>query len=74
MAPNFLVETDPNTVKTEIQQLVQYLLSIDEDKPAQELPSQAGSLGPASFRRNELVGCTKWRPVALRRHRSPFVT
>jgi YVTN family beta-propeller protein len=53
LAPNFLIDTDPNAVQTQVDQLVEYLLSIDEDKPAQELASpagvQGGSLCPASF-------------------------
>jgi hypothetical protein len=40
-------------VDTEIEQLVQYLLSIDEDKPVLDLPkypgAEGGALCPESF-------------------------
>lgn len=47
LAPNFLQETDPALVQGQIDELVQYLLSIDEDKPTVDLPKVAGASGGA---------------------------
>jgi hypothetical protein len=52
LAPNFLTETDPYQVDAQIDALVQYLLSIDEDAAYPELPeagAAGGSLCPSSF-------------------------
>jgi hypothetical protein len=44
LAPNFLTETDPKVRKKYVAQLVQFLLSIDEDKSFLEIP-EAGPKG-----------------------------
>jgi YVTN family beta-propeller protein len=52
LAPNFLLESDPKDVEHQVDALVQYLLSIDEDKPTQDQPSpgaKGGALCPESF-------------------------
>jgi hypothetical protein len=52
LAPNFLLESDPKQVESQVDELVQYLLSIDEDKPTLGLPSpgaKGGALCPESF-------------------------
>jgi YVTN family beta-propeller protein len=52
LAPNFLLESDPKAVERQVDALVQYLLSIDEDTPTQALPTpgaQGGALCPDSF-------------------------
>lgn len=52
LAPNFLIETDPKLVATQIDVLVSYLLSIDEEKTAPSLPApgaQGGALCPDTF-------------------------
>jgi YVTN family beta-propeller protein len=52
LAPNFLTETDPYAIESRVDQLVQYLLSIDEDSPYPALPTpgaSGGSLCPTSF-------------------------
>jgi YVTN family beta-propeller protein len=52
LAPNFLLESDPKVVDNQVDELVQYLLSIDEDKPTLGLPSpgaKGGALCPESF-------------------------
>ncbi|MDB4975116.1 MAG: collagen triple helix repeat domain protein [Myxococcaceae bacterium] len=47
LAPNFLKETDPAYVEQQKSQLIQYLLSIDEDKAPVALPTVAGASGGA---------------------------
>jgi cytochrome c peroxidase len=53
LAPNFLAETDPDAVNEQVDALVAYLLSIDEDKAVQSLPAtpgaQGGALCPETF-------------------------
>ena len=52
LAPNFLTDTDPAVVKSKVNSLVQYLLSIDEDTPYATIPApgaSGGSLCPATF-------------------------
>jgi YVTN family beta-propeller protein len=52
LAPNFLLESNPDAVKAQVDELVQYLLSIDEDKAVQTLPlpgAQGGALCPETF-------------------------
>ena len=52
LAPNFLLESDPYKVQNQIEQLVQYLLSIDEGQYTYELPkpgAQGGALCPENF-------------------------
>ena len=52
LAPNFLIESDPSVALGEVDQLVQYLLSIDEDKAPVALPppgAQGGALCPETF-------------------------
>ncbi len=52
LAPNFLAENDPAYVKSEVSDLVQYLLSIDEDTPPIAIPApgaSGGSLCPSTF-------------------------
>jgi YVTN family beta-propeller protein len=52
LAPNFLLESDPNVVQKQKDELVQYLLSIDEHKPTIALPqpgAQGGALCPENF-------------------------
>lgn len=52
LAPNFLLESDPSKVQTQIEQLVQYLLSIDEAQYTHDLPkpgAQGGALCPDYF-------------------------
>jgi DNA-binding beta-propeller fold protein YncE len=52
LAPNFLAESDPKVRANYIEQLVQYLLSIDEQKKPIALPTpgaQGGELCPATF-------------------------
>ncbi|HVZ31633.1 MAG TPA: hypothetical protein VG963_04360, partial [Polyangiaceae bacterium] len=52
LAPNFLLESDPNAVQKQIGDLVQYLLSIDEDTYTITLPppgAQGGALCPELF-------------------------
>jgi len=52
LAPNFLLESDPKDVERQVDALVQYLLSIDEDKAPQASPSpgaKGGALCPESF-------------------------
>jgi hypothetical protein len=53
LAPNFLIETDPKAVEEQVDELVSYLLSIDEDKTAQSLPrtpgAEGGALCPENF-------------------------
>jgi hypothetical protein len=52
LAPNFLAETDPYAVQTQVDDLVQFLLSIDEtsEYPAIPEPGAAGgSLCPETF-------------------------
>jgi YVTN family beta-propeller protein len=52
LAPNFLIETDPKVVASEVDALVSYLLSIDEAKTAPALPApgaQGGALCPETF-------------------------
>jgi mono/diheme cytochrome c family protein len=52
LAPNFLSQTDPAAVAYDVGNLVQYLLSIDEDKPYLTIPdpgAAGGALCPASF-------------------------
>jgi hypothetical protein len=48
-----LLESDPKVVGEEIDELVSYLLSIDEDKSAPVTPTMAGAQGgflcPDSF-------------------------
>jgi mono/diheme cytochrome c family protein len=49
LAPNFLTETDPALRQKYVDQLVQYLLSIDEETPYLDIPApgaQGGSLCP----------------------------
>jgi hypothetical protein len=48
LAPNFLTESDPYVVQQNIDYLVQYLLSIDEDKPYPTVPGNT-SLCPDVF-------------------------
>jgi hypothetical protein len=45
LAPNFLTETDADTVSANIQALVHYLLSIDEDSEHPAIPSPGGKGG-----------------------------
>jgi DNA-binding beta-propeller fold protein YncE len=52
LAPNFLTESDPKVRANYIDQLVQFLLSIDEQKKPIALPTpgaQGGELCPATF-------------------------
>ena len=52
LAPNFLAESDPKYVQGEIADLVQFLLSIDEDTPTIGIPepgASGGSLCPKTF-------------------------
>jgi mono/diheme cytochrome c family protein len=52
LAPNFLTDTDPAVVKSKVNSLVQYLLSIDEDTPYVTIPdpgASGGSLCPSKF-------------------------
>jgi YVTN family beta-propeller protein len=52
LAPNFLTETDPTVVKSKVDSLVQYLLSIEEDTPYLTIPdpgASGGALCPATF-------------------------
>ncbi len=52
LAPNFLQESDPAAVQKQVGELVQYLLSIDEDAYPIDLPkpgAQGGALCPESF-------------------------
>lgn len=52
LAPNFLLEVSADKVSEQVEALVHYLLSIDEDTYAFELPKpgpQGGSLCPESF-------------------------
>jgi mono/diheme cytochrome c family protein len=52
LAPNFLSQTDPSAVAYDVGNLVQYLLSIDEDTPYLTIPepgAAGGSLCPTTF-------------------------
>jgi hypothetical protein len=52
LAPNFLAESDPYVVEQNIDYLVQYLLSIDEDSKWPQIPAPGpagGSLCPDVF-------------------------
>jgi mono/diheme cytochrome c family protein len=52
LAPNFLTETDPYVIDQNVDYLVQYLLSIDEDSQWPRIPEpgpQGGSLCPEVF-------------------------
>jgi YVTN family beta-propeller protein len=52
LAPNFLAENDPDYVDGQIKDLVQYLLSVDEDTPPLDIPepgASGGSLCPKTF-------------------------
>jgi hypothetical protein len=52
LAPNFLAENDPAHVQAQVGDLVQYLLSIDEEAPPLAIPSPGASGGllcPPSF-------------------------
>jgi len=52
LAPNFLAETDPKVVQRQVDQLVQFLLSIDETTEAPAIPAPGaagGQLCPTSF-------------------------
>lgn len=52
LAPNFLLESDPDVVQKQIDELVQYLLSIDEQSYPLDLPkpgAQGGALCPDTF-------------------------
>jgi YVTN family beta-propeller protein len=52
LAPNFLTESDPAVRQKYIEQLVQFLLSIDEDKPYLDIPEpgpKGGELCPKWF-------------------------
>ena len=52
LAPNFLLESSAEKVSEQVEALVQYLLSIDEDTYLQDLPkpgAQGGALCPESF-------------------------
>ena len=49
LAPNFLAESDPAVVKQNVQALVHYLLSIDEEAAAPEVYGAGGSLCPTAF-------------------------
>ena len=52
LAPNFLTQTDPTAVSGDVNSLVQYLLSIDEDTPPVTIPdpgASGGALCPATF-------------------------
>jgi DNA-binding beta-propeller fold protein YncE len=52
LAPNFLTETDENVVANNVEYLVQYLLSIDEDSQYPGIPepgAAGGSLCPEVF-------------------------
>ncbi|HET7538431.1 MAG TPA: hypothetical protein VFK05_01120 [Polyangiaceae bacterium] len=52
LAPNFLAESDPAQVKAQVSDLVQYLLSIDEDTDPLATPdagASGGSLCPSTF-------------------------
>ena len=52
LAPNFLAETDPAAVQRQVDQLVQFLLSIDEGTQAPAIPepgAAGGELCPTSF-------------------------
>jgi mono/diheme cytochrome c family protein len=52
LAPNFLTESDPNVVEQNVDYLVQYLLSIDEDSQYPRIPDPGpagGSLCPEVF-------------------------
>jgi len=47
LAPNFLTDNDPAAVEKQKGELIQYLLSIDEDKTPISLPEVAGAQGGA---------------------------
>jgi YVTN family beta-propeller protein len=52
LSPNFLAESDPKYVDSQISDLIQYLLSIDEDTPPIDIPEpgpSGGSLCPKSL-------------------------
>jgi hypothetical protein len=52
LAPNFLAESDPAHVQAQVADLVQYLLSIDEDTPPLAIPepgASGGLLCPSNF-------------------------
>jgi len=52
LSPNFLAENEPARVSEQVNQLVQYLLSIDEDKQTFAIPeagASGGSLCPQTF-------------------------
>jgi hypothetical protein len=52
LAPNFLAETDPDVVQKQVDQLVQFLLSIDETTEPLAIPAPGaagGELCPTSF-------------------------
>jgi hypothetical protein len=52
LSPNFLAESDPEYVQSQIADLIQYLLSIDEDTPPIDIPEpgpSGGSLCPKSL-------------------------
>jgi hypothetical protein len=49
LSPNFLAESDPAVVKQNVQALVHYLLSIDEDAEYSDYSDQGGSLCPTTF-------------------------
>jgi hypothetical protein len=52
LAPNFLAESDPDYVAGQVNDLVQYLLSIDEDRKPLDIPeagASGGSLCPTTF-------------------------
>jgi hypothetical protein len=45
LAPNFLAETDPQAVRTQVDELVHYLLSIDEHTPYPAIPAPGAAGG-----------------------------
>jgi hypothetical protein len=52
LAPNFLAESDPDYVESQVNDLVQYLLSIDEGSEPVDIPdagASGGSLCPKTF-------------------------
>ncbi|HET8938856.1 MAG TPA: hypothetical protein VFN67_35665, partial [Polyangiales bacterium] len=52
LAPNFLLESSPEKVSEQVEAIVQYLLSIDEDQYVQDLPApgaRGGALCPDYF-------------------------
>jgi YVTN family beta-propeller protein len=52
LAPNFLAESDPDHVASQVGDLVQYLLSIDEDSQPLDIPepgASGGLLCPTTF-------------------------